>query len=41
MAWFVATLMLRHPAAVAEGAADDAGDAPAIEDARGDAAAAA
>jgi Family of unknown function (DUF5317) len=40
MAWFVATLMLRHPSAAAA-EADDIGDAPDIEDALGGSAAAA
>jgi len=42
MAWFVATLMLRRPSAVAaEDTGDDAGDTPHIDDAREDAATAA
>jgi hypothetical protein len=41
MAWFVAMLMLRAPAASAEDAADDAGETSALDDLPGSAAAAA
>ena len=41
MAWFVAMLMLRRPAAVAEDAAGDADETPELDDLGGDAAAAA